>query len=94
MKKNLPIWKKQPHNIIEKANVFQNLQSQSRLHRESKIVHTMKIKAKTSLKLKKLWGELRLKNLLLTMQKNLQSDTNNKIRNFLENNQKIVKSLA
>lgn len=54
----------------------------------------MKIKATTSLKFKKLLEELRLKNLLLTMQKNLQSDTNNKIRNFLGNNQKIVKSLA
>jgi hypothetical protein len=54
----------------------------------------MKMKATTSLKLKKLWGELQLNNLLLTMQKNLQSDTNNKIRKFLENSQKIVKSLA
>lgn len=54
----------------------------------------MKIKATTSLKLKKLLEELRLKNLLLTMQKNLQSDTNNKIRIFSGNNQKIVKSLA
>ncbi len=94
MKRSQSIWKKQTLNITERANVFPNLQSQShqRPHQERQIVFTPKLKATTSLKFKKLLEELQSKNLPFIMEKNLQSDTNNKIRKFLENNQNMVKN--